>query len=332
MENTRKLLIDLLEHRSDQYTSGQLLSEKLNISRAAVWKHMKELEKDGYVIEAISGKGYQIVSKPQKLSSNTIKWGLHTSWLGKNLVHKTQVSSTQILAHQLAMEGAENGTVVVADEQTEGKGRMNRNWHSARRKGVWMSVVLRPEILPMEAPQITLLAASVLAEVTAGIYGVEPKIKWPNDILINHKKTAGILTEMQAEQDLINYIVLGMGINVNHDRIDLPEEISEHATSLKIETGKEWDIHTMIQQFLIRFEKAYESFLVHGFPTVKEKWEKYGYRMGEVMAIKAGKDLFDAKLIGIESDGALRVKFKDNSEKVLYSAELQWKGREKFEK
>lgn len=326
MANTRKLLIDILEKRSDQYTSGQILSDQLDISRAAVWKHMKELEKDGYVIQAVSGKGYQIVSHPHKLSANTIKWGLHTKWIGKNLIHKTQISSTQKIAHQLAMDGAKNGTIVVADEQTEGKGRMNRSWHSAKNRGIWMSIILRPEILPIEAPQLTLLAASALAEMMDKIYGIDPKIKWPNDLLIKNKKMAGILTEMQAEQDRINYIVLGIGINVNHDKADIPKELQNHATSLKLETKKEWDIHALIQELLTGFEQEYENFLANGFPEVKKKWERYGYRIGEVMTIKTGKEVYNAELIGIEADGALRVRLNDSREKVLYSAEIQWQG------
>lgn len=326
MENTRKQLIDLLETRLDQYTSGQMLSDKLNISRAAVWKHMKELEKDGYRIEAIAGKGYMIVSHPQKISANTIKWGLHTDWLGQHVIHKPSVTSTQQIAHIAAMEGAKNGTIIVADEQTEGKGRMDRSWHSAKNKGIWMSMILRPEILPTQAPQITLLAASALAELMERTIGVTPQIKWPNDILINHKKTAGILTEMQSEQDQIRYIVLGIGINVNHDPDEMPEDIRSLATSLKIESNQKWNIQTIIQEFLTIFEKEYDQFLATGFEQVKKKWERYGYKIGEVVPVQVGKELFDAKLIGIEADGALRVKKADSTEKVLYSAEIQWQG------
>lgn len=324
MDNTRKQLIDLLEKRNNQYTSGQFLSEKLNISRAAVWKHMKELKKDGYGIEAVSGKGYRIDSIPHKISANTLKWGLHTDWIGKQLIHKEQVASTQRIAHQLAMEGAENGLVVIADEQTEGKGRMNRSWHSARNRGVWMSLILRPEILPSQAPQITLLPAAALAHLVEDTIGVTPKIKWPNDLLINGKKTAGILTEMQAEQDRIQYIVLGIGINVNQETDELPEDIRSIATSLKMETGHEWDLHPLIQQFLTVFEQDYDRFLTEGFSGVKLKWERYGYRIGETVSIRTGKESFEAQLAGIEPDGALRIKKNDGREAVLYSAEIQW--------
>ncbi|MDC3424771.1 biotin--[acetyl-CoA-carboxylase] ligase [Aquibacillus sp. 3ASR75-11] len=324
MESTRNDLIELLEKNKDDYVSGQELSRQLNISRTAVWKHMKELEKDGYMIEAVSRKGYRITQFPSKLSPNTIQWGLHTNWIGKKIIHREQVDSTQIIANQLAREGAEHGTIVIADEQTAGKGRMSRPWHSAKGKGIWMSIVLRPNMMPQHAPQLTLLTATVLAECIDHYMGVRPSIKWPNDIFIHGKKTAGILTEMQAEQDRIQYVVLGIGINVNQDEHDIPPELRSIATSVKQETNQEWDLRESIQHILSGFEVSYEHYMANGFAHIKQTWEKYGYRIGETVTVETLQRTWQTVIVGIAEDGALLIKEEDGNVDKLYSAEIQW--------
>lgn len=326
MESTRNKLIKLLAETDSNYISGQQLSDELQISRAAIWKHMKKLEEDGYKIEGKTKKGYRIIEFPAKTSENTLQWGLNTEWLGRKIIHKPTVTSTQHVAHQLAREDAPHGTVVIADEQTEGKGRMNREWYSSRNKGVWMSVILRPEILPYLAPQLTLLTATVIADVFAEQLGVTPKIKWPNDLLINQKKTAGILTEMQAEQDQIQYIVVGMGINVNHTIDDIPVELLGKATSLYIATKEERSIKDLIQQILHAFEPAYNNYLANGFSDAKEKWESFGFKIGQEINVKTLKKSWSAKFDGIAEDGALLIENADGEVEKLYSAEIDWFG------
>ncbi|WP_431799147.1 biotin--[acetyl-CoA-carboxylase] ligase [Halobacillus andaensis] len=323
MESTRNRLIQLLD-KSDGYISGQQLSDKLNISRTAVWKHMKELEKDGYEIEAIQRKGYRILSSPDKVSENTVQWGLDTNWLGHQLFHYKEVPSTQDIAHQLAKQNKPHGTVVIADEQVKGKGRMSRPWHSPKGKGVWMSILLRPDLVPVQAPQLTLLAATVLAEVFGEEETIAPQIKWPNDILISHKKVSGILTEMQAEHDQIQYVVLGIGINVNQTSEEIPEELRKKASSLRIESEQIWPITDTIKKLLHQFEVTYDQFMAHGFQHVKKLWEKYGYQIGEKVTIKTMKKEWEAVLVGIEPDGALRARDFNGNEEKLYSAEIQW--------
>ncbi|WP_188631482.1 biotin--[acetyl-CoA-carboxylase] ligase [Lentibacillus kapialis] len=324
MVSTRYRLIELLETTDHQYVSGQFLSEKLNISRSAIWKHMKELEKDGYEIEGIRRRGYRIAKFPDKVSANTLRWGLQTNWLGRNIIHKITTHSTQQVAHQAAQENAEHGTIVIADEQTEGKGRMTHQWHSTKNKGIWMSMILRPSIPPAAAPQLTLLTATVLADVIATYTTAEPKIKWPNDLLIQDKKTAGILTEMQAEQDRIQYIVVGLGINVSQSYNDFPDELSNKATSLKLETGEEQKIVQIIQQILMYFERAYDMFIQDGFTNVKYKWESYGYKIGEAIRIRTNGETLDAIFTGIAEDGALLVRNEINELRKIYSGEIEW--------
>jgi BirA family biotin operon repressor/biotin-[acetyl-CoA-carboxylase] ligase len=324
MESTRNKLIELLANNQDDYISGQVLSDKLKISRSGIWKHMKELEKDGYTIEGKSKKGYRILSYPDKLSENTLQWGLNSKWIGKRIIHKHSTPSTQIIAHQAASEGASHGTVIIADEQTEGKGRMDRHWHSDKGNGIWLSIIVRPEILPYQAPQLTLLTATVLADVLRKFASVTSLIKWPNDILINNRKTAGILTEMQAEQDRIQYVVIGIGINVNQEESDMPKDIAHRATSLKIETNQHWQLRELVQHILITFENTYDSYMKNGFPEIKDKWESFGFKIGENISIKTMRNEWDATFIGIAADGALLTKSADGTIKKLYSAEIDW--------
>lgn len=324
MQSTRNKLIKLLAASKDDYISGQLLSEKLNISRSAIWKHMEKLKKDGYEIEGKSNQGYRMIRLPDKLSENTVQWGLNTQWIGKSIIHKTSTPSTQIIAHQAAQNDALHGTVVIADEQTSGRGRMSRQWHSTKQKGIWLSLILRPNISPYLAPQLTLLTATVLADVIYSVTKIRPQIKWPNDILMHSKKTAGILTEMQAEQDQIQYVVIGMGINVNQAKNDFPDIIQKKATSLKIETNQTWDIVKLIQEILVTFEQSYDTYIKNGFPHIKNKWESYGFKIGKTIWVKTLQEEFKAIFSGIAEDGALLIKTMQGETKQLYSGEINW--------
>lgn len=324
MSSTRHKLISLLSKNTNDYISGQTLSEQLNISRSAIWKHMKELEKDGYVIEGKSRKGYRIIDFPNKLSENTIQWGLNTKWLGKKIIHKTSIPSTQTFAHKEALDGAPNGTVIIANEQTSGKGRIDHHWHSQNEKGIWLSMILRPNLLPYQAPQLTLLTATVIADVIHRLTKLKPQIKWPNDILMNRKKIAGILTEMQAEQDQILYVVIGIGLNILHTKDDFPNDISDKATSLKIETNKQWKLKPFIQEILTTFEKKYETYIDQGFPTVKKEWEFYGFRLNEKIQIQTKNAKWNGRFLGIAEDGALIVNNQNGETNKLYSAEIAW--------
>lgn len=324
MSSTRNKLIQLLSTHKESYISGQFLSDELNISRSAIWKHMNELKKDGYEIEGKAKKGYRIISYPNKLSENTLSWGLNTEWLGQTIIHKESTTSTQRIAHELALNGAKHGTIVIADEQTKGKGRIDRAFHSNNGKGIWMSMILRPSILPFLAPQLTLLTATVIANVIDDYANIKPQIKWPNDILIHGKKMTGILTEMQAEQDQVLYVIVGTGININQAKEDLPEDIQKKATSLQIETGKHWDMLPMIQQILRTFEKKYSNYINHGFQDVKQTWENYGFRMNERLQIKSGKEEWEGIFLGIAEDGALLAKKDDGKIEKVFSAEISW--------
>src|SRR5690625_153920 len=188
MSSTRNRLIQMLAEHEETYISGQFLSDELHISRSAIWKHMNELKKDGYEIEGKANKGYRIISYPNKLSENTVSWGLQTEWLGKKLIHKQSVPSTQRIAHELALDGAKHGTIVLADEKGEGKERVEKCFHSKKEQCIWMSIILPPDIPPDLAPRLTLLTGRVLTNVLDRYADITPQSKWPNDVLINGRK------------------------------------------------------------------------------------------------------------------------------------------------
>ncbi|WP_188206001.1 biotin--[acetyl-CoA-carboxylase] ligase [Alkalibacillus aidingensis] len=323
MEGTRKQLIELLFSHQSDYVSGQFLSEQLNISRSAIWKHMNELKKSGYEIEAVTNKGYRIINVPNALSEDALRWGLKTDWLGSRISFHQSVQSTQMVAHELARAGASHGTIVLANEQTNGKGRMKRYWDSKSGLGLWLSMILRPhELEPKNATQITLVAAVAVADVMKQL-GIDIKIKWPNDLFINDRKLAGILTEMQAEQDQIDYIVLGIGLNVNHGLDDFDQSIKQQATSLHLETGTIHNLNELFQQVALSFEQLYERFIEQGFLSIKSEWEGYAYKLGEWINVRAQGE-WPAKLVGIHEDGALKVIDQQGNEHLLYSAEILW--------
>ncbi|TCT25553.1 BirA family biotin operon repressor/biotin-[acetyl-CoA-carboxylase] ligase [Melghiribacillus thermohalophilus] len=325
MESTRRKLIDLLSRYPDEFVSGQVLSEQLNITRSAIWKHMKELEKDGYVIQSVPRKGYRILKNPDKLSANTIQWGLSTNWLGSRVIFEKTTDSTQVIAHHLGREGAQHGTVVVADEQVKGRGRLNRTWYSKKGDGIWMSLILRPEVEPQQAPQLTLLSAVAIVEALEEITDLAFYIKWPNDIYVHDHKIAGILTEMQAEQDQINYIVQGIGLNVNQNREDFNMISDNEPTSLKIETGMAWNRRPLIQVILQQIERLYERYLKEGFLPIKTMWEERAYRLGQPIMVSSKNQNWQGIFKGIDQDGALIVTDQKGRDHVLYSAEINWR-------
>lgn len=324
MQSTQNQFIQtLIQHKND-YISGQRLADTLNISRSAVWKHMKALEEAGYKIEARRNVGYRILEVPDELNEFTLKWDLKTNWLGKTIIHKTTTLSTQLDAHQWAEKGAEHGTIIIADEQTKSVGRNQKKWYSKEKNGIWLSMILKPNIFPYEAPQLTLLSATVLAEMIQKKTGLRPNIKWPNDVFLNNQKVSGILTEMKAEQDNVLYVVIGIGLNVNQKKQDFPEHIRRGTTSLAIETGINYSLVQMTQHLLEIFEKQYDAFIEYGFLDVKSRWESYSYKVGESIHVRTGHETFYAKLLGIAEDGALRIEKRDGTIQKLYSAEINW--------
>lgn len=318
----RNQLIQALSNAEGEFLSGQALAEIIGCSRTAIWKHIEQLRKDGFVLDAVRSKGYRIISTPNKMTKSDILFGLETEQFGRNIYYFDSVNSTQKVAHEVTNEGAPEGTIVIADEQTQGKGRLAREWHSLKQKGVWMSLIVKPNLPPQQAPQFTLITAVAAARAIESVTGLSPEIKWPNDILLNGKKVIGILTELQAEADKITALIIGIGMNVNHSDEDFPEEIKEIATSLALEKGDEVSRVKLIQTFLKTFEKYYHLYLEKGFAPLKVLWESYAISIGKTITATTVAEKITGKAIGITDQGVLKVEDDQGKVHYIYSADI----------
>ncbi|CAM3446914.1 biotin--[acetyl-CoA-carboxylase] ligase [Cytobacillus oceanisediminis] len=319
----RKKLIDAFTNSKEEYLSGQHLADLIGCSRTAVWKHIEELRKEGFELEAVRRKGYRITKTPEKVTPDEIRLGLKTETLGRNIHHEESVDSTQKIAHRLAYEGSPEGTVVIAEEQLSGRGRMDRRWHSPKSTGVWMSVILRPNIPPPKAPQLTLITAVAVVQAIEELTGLTPQIKWPNDILMNGKKVTGILTELQADADRIISIIIGIGINVNQQLNDYPDELKHIATSLSIEKGEKLSRADLIKILLGKLENLYKLYLDKGFYPIKLLWESYAVSIGKSLTARTITGTIYGKALGITDDGVLMIEDSNGKVHHVYSADIE---------
>ncbi|HHY73194.1 MAG TPA: biotin--[acetyl-CoA-carboxylase] ligase [Bacillus bacterium] len=319
----RKQLLTLFAEHDGEFLSGQMISEKLGCSRTAVWKHIEDLRKDGFELEAVQRKGYRIIKTPDKISGNEIQLGLQTKFIGREVHYKESVTSTQKIAHKLAYEGVPEGTIVVAEEQITGRGRLDRSWFSPKYAGIWVSVILRPTIPPQQAPQLTLLAAVGVVRGIEAATGLQCGIKWPNDILINGKKVVGILTELQAETDRINAVIIGIGINVNQEPQHYPEDLKDKATSLAIESGKKLNRAEILQAIVKEIEDLYCDYIEHGFQVVQLLWESYAVSIGKQIIARTLTETIVGKALGITSDGVLLLEDANKQIHHIYSADIE---------
>ncbi|MCL0058549.1 biotin--[acetyl-CoA-carboxylase] ligase, partial [Dehalococcoidia bacterium] len=284
--------------------SGEELGQALGISRTAVWKHITALRREGYRIESSPGKGYSLVSTPDSLLPEEIKAGLRTNLLGQQIAYHRELTSTQDAAKALAAQGANEGTIVVAETQAAGRGRIGRGWASPP-GGVYLSIILRPAIKPSEALRFPLIAGVAAAQAIEQLTGLKPRLKWPNDVILEGRKAGGILSEMSAETDRINYIVIGIGINVNSRRAHFPEEIAGIATSLREECGKEVSRVQLVQEILAQLESLYEDFQISGFEPIRERWKALSNTIGARVSVRGEREQVEGAAIDIDEDGAL---------------------------
>lgn len=319
---THKLAKRLIEANGEA-VSGQQLAEEFGISRTAIWKHIKELEEKGYAIESVKKKGYRIVSIPDTLEPLAIQTGLKTKHIGQNIEYVESCSSTQIIAHKLAQEGAPGGTVVLTETQTAGRGRMARKWDSAAGKGVWMSVILRPDVVPQKAPQFTLVTAVAVVRAIEEVTKLQPKIKWPNDILLNGKKCTGILTELQSDADGIQALIIGIGLNINQEKTDFDPEIQAIATSLKMESGDTVSRQKLVQSLLYYLEIYTQMYIEEGFGLLKVMWESYSTTIGHPIRARMTNQTLEGIAEGITEDGVLQLRTADGKLHGIYSADIE---------
>jgi BirA family transcriptional regulator, biotin operon repressor / biotin---[acetyl-CoA-carboxylase] ligase len=315
-------LLQLFKEQPNQFISGEELSQLLGCSRTAVWKHINQLKKQGYEFEAVRRKGYRLIGQPDRLTPAELLPRLTTHTLGRNVTILGQVDSTQILAHERARQGAEEGCLILAEEQLSGRGRMGRAWHSPPGKGIWMSLVLRPRIPLHFTPQLTLLVSVAVCRAIRQITGVKAEIKWPNDILIEGKKVCGILLESSAEDERLLYVVAGIGISVNLSEEDYPPELREKATSLFIESGHRIRREELIASALAELEQLYELYHEEGFGTIRSLWEALSMSLRRTVTITTTAGVTEGYAEALDETGALIVRLPDGSLQKVFSGDI----------
>ena len=296
-------IIELLK-RSQGYLSGEELSETLKISRQGLWKHIQSLKELGYDISAVPHLGYQLISSPDRLFDFEVMHGLHTKIIGKRILYFDSLSSTMDTAMQLGLKGVSEGTVILAEAQSKGRGRLGRIWFSPKYKGIYLSLILRPKISPGKASVLTLLAAVSICEAVKEATGLEAKIKWPNDILLSNKKLGGILTELSAEVDEINFVVIGIGLNVNNDK----KSLISGAISLKEQKKEIVSRLTLLQEILRKTEASYLSLEKKGSGPVIDKWRQFNVTIGRRVKTYSHKQHIEGLALDIDPDGGLIVR------------------------
>ena len=319
----RKTIVEILKNAGDNFTSGESIAGDLKVSRTAVWKHIQKLRENGYEILSHARRGYKLKDAPDLLLPGEIQIGLDTQIIGKEMIYNPSVDSTNRVAKALAYHEAAEGTIVVAEEQTGGKGRLERNFYSPRGKGIWFSVILRPNFLPRDAPKCTLMAAVAVAEAM-NRFNLKAEIKWPNDILFDNRKLVGILTEITGEFARINYLVIGIGINVNISRDEFPEELRPIAASLSEMNGGEISRVKFFRAVLEEFDKLYRQVKTSGFGKTLELWKKYNVTLGKnIRVISAMNDgeTFTGKAVDLNADGALVVETSQGL-KTVYAGDV----------
>lgn len=310
---------------ADGYISGQELCNRFGVSRTAVWKAINQLKEAGYEIEAQQNKGYRLMAAPDLMTEAEIKSLLHTDWVAKEVLYFDTIDSTNTKAQELAEKGYPSGTLVVADKQESGKGRRGRSWVSPSCTGIFMTLMIKPDINPNNASMLTLVAALAVAKAITSVTGEEAMIKWPNDIVVNGKKVCGILTEMNAQFDYINHIVVGIGINVHNE--SFPEEISQMASSLMIEAGgKRFHRAQIIAETMSYFEQYYDTFLkTQDLSALVREYDKLLVNRNKSVRVLDPKEPFDGKAMGITPKGELIVDTWE-SRKLVSSGEVSVRG------
>lgn len=318
-------ILRLLRERSAAFVSGEEISRRLKVSRTAVWKRVENLRASGYDIEASRRLGYRLVRSPDLLTPSEIKPLLKTKWMGKGIHHFQTIPSTNTEAYQLALRGAPEGEIVIAESQEKGRGRLGRHWVSPPFLNLYLSVILRPEIPPSQASLITLMAAVAVAEAIERFSGLHPVIKWPNDILVENRKVAGLLNEIHSETDRIHFVILGIGVNLNMEKELLPKEIRGLATSLKMETGKSVSRKEFVPCLLGSLEKWYALFLREGGKPVLDAWREKARLKGKPVKVTSFGETLLGRAVDIDAEGRLILETEKGERKRIVAGDVEYK-------
>ncbi len=318
-------ILRLLKDHSSGFLSGEEISRRLKVTRAAIWKRVRHLRALGYEIEASTRTGYRLIRSPDLLTPSEVKPSLRTKWMGRSIHHFHSMDSTNSMAYQLALQGAEEGEIVVAESQKKGRGRLGRKWFSPPLSNLYLSVILRPEIPPQQAPLITLMAAVATAGAIHKFSGLQPMIKWPNDILLRNRKVAGLLNEIHSEMDRIHFVILGIGVNLNMDEKMFSKEIRGLATSLKREMGQSISRKAFLQTLLEELEMWYETFLKEGASPILKAWRDKARIQGRPVKVTSFGEVLSGTAIDVDNDGALILETKAGERKRVVAGDVVYK-------
>jgi BirA family biotin operon repressor/biotin-[acetyl-CoA-carboxylase] ligase len=323
-------IIKLLKKGDNAFISGQDISKRLGVTRSAIWKYVNSIRDDGYEIESVSNKGYRLISSPDILTLEEIEPYLKTNFIGRNIIHFNSIESTNSIAKKLGDSSEVSGSIVIAEEQTNGRGRLGRSWISPKHKGIWMSILLKPDLNPIDAVNLTQTAAAAIVKATEEL-GIKTLVKWPNDIVINNKKVSGILTEMNAELTRINYVVVGLGINVNIDEWEFPEDIKDTATSLKTYTNSSINRQELTAKILNSFEELYTKFIdENNIQASINICRENSAVIGKDIIIINGEKNIEAHVLDIDNRGRLLVEYTNGRQEYIISGEVSIRGKANY--
>jgi BirA family biotin operon repressor/biotin-[acetyl-CoA-carboxylase] ligase len=314
-------LIHLLVKNAMVVVPGPKIASEIGVTRFKVWRWIESLRLLGVEIRGVPAAGYQLAKIPDILTPSLVRAELGDHEIGRNIIHYFRTDSTNALALRLAAEGAEHGTVVVAEEQAAGRGRLGRAWYSEKSNGIYASIILRPPLSPVAAPVLTLMAGAAAQKAVSSTTGLAVDIRWPNDLLVNGKKVCGILTEMSAELDRVHAVVLGIGINVNNPQ--MPAELEDTATSLRMEAHRGISRVHLLAALLRELERHYHLLLKEGNSAITERWAAAStFAWGKRVRVVTGAGEMLATTAGIDSNGALRIRHDDDREESLAAGEV----------
>jgi BirA family biotin operon repressor/biotin-[acetyl-CoA-carboxylase] ligase len=315
------ILISLKSSCTD-YISGEDLSRKFGVTRAAIWKHMHALMEQGYKIESHPHRGYKLISSPDKVLPAEIRDGLETKYIGRELYCFDEAGSTNELAMKLAESTASEGTVVIAERQTAGKGRLGRKWISPAGAGLWFSVILKPKISPQHSAKLTFISGLAVLDAIKALTGLKAGLKWPNDVMINGRKVCGILTEIKSGPDVIKYQVLGIGVNVNIAEKDFPDLLKCSATSLAQESKKEVVRLKLLKEILKNIETGYDLFKKEGFSPFLSRWKEHSVTLNKKVKVAGILESFEGFAVDVDEDCALILRLATGEKKRVLSGDV----------
>jgi len=314
-------LVHLLVRNATVVVPGPTIASEIGVSRSTVWEWIEKLRALGVAIKGHPRHGYQLEKLPDILVPSLVRSELPHCEIGHKIVHYFRTESTNRVALQLDEQNGPHGTVVLAEEQTAGRGRLGRSWYSEKSKGIYASIVLRPPLSPAAAPILTLLAGVATCRAIRSATGLDTDIRWPNDLLVNGRKVCGILTEMKAEVDRLHMVVLGIGINVNHS--SMPEELQQIATSLALQGGRRYSRLQILAELLRDVERYYHLLLKEGNAAIVREWSSVSsYAHGKRIQVKTSADNYTGVTTGLDVSGALKILRDDGRQELLVAGEI----------